>query len=73
MVSFLSKNILKRLLAKAGKIILPLFTLLFKKQGNLFAFIIEKNTKLQPWLKIENEEILFDLDYSKKKFGRLMT
>ena len=64
----MSKNILKKLLAKVGKIILPLFTFLFKKQGNLFSFIIEQNTKLQPWLKIENEKIIFDLNYTKNKF-----
>jgi ubiquinone/menaquinone biosynthesis C-methylase UbiE len=65
----MSKSIFKKSLAYLGKIILPLFTLLFKKQGNLFAFIIEKNIELQPWLKNEDDKILFNLDYSKEKFS----
>jgi hypothetical protein len=64
----MSKNILKRIFAYIGKVILPIFTFFFKKQGNLFAFIIEQNVKLQPWLKIKNNEITFNLNFSKNKF-----
>ncbi len=64
----MSKSQFKRVLAHVGKRILPFFTSFFKKQGNLFAFIVEKNVELQPWLKIENTNIIFDLDYSKNKF-----
>ena len=64
----MSKNIFKKIFAYIGKIVLPIFTFFFKSQGNLFAFIVKKNVKLQPWLKIENNEILFDLDYANNKF-----
>ena len=65
----ISKSFFKRTLAIFGKFLIPVFTFFFKKQGNLFAFVIEKNTKLQPWLKIDNNEILFNLDYSKRNFN----
>lgn len=65
----MSKNILKKSVAYLGKVLLPIFTFFFKKQGNLFAFIVEKNVSLQPWLKLENNEITYDLEYSKSKFS----
>ena len=65
----MSSNVLKRALALFGKIIIPLLTIFFKRQGNLFAFIVIKNIKLQPWLKVENNKIIFDLDYTKNKFN----
>ena len=65
----MSSNVLKRALALFGKILIPLLTIFFKRQGNLFAFIVVKNVKLQPWLKVENTKIIFDLDYTKNKFN----
>ncbi len=65
----MSKNIFKKVLAFTGKILVPFLTFFFKKQGNLFAFIVIKNIDLQPWLKIENGNIVFDLEYSKRKYN----
>ncbi|MBT8273427.1 MAG: class I SAM-dependent methyltransferase [Bacteroidia bacterium] len=64
----MSKNVLKRVVGYLGKFLIPIFTFFFKKQGNLFAFVIEKNQSLQPWLKIENNEIVYNLEYSNRKF-----
>lgn len=64
----MSKNVLKKAAAYLGEILLPLFTFIFKKQGNLFAFVVEKNVSLQPWLKLENDKISYNLEYSKRKF-----
>ncbi len=58
----ISKNVLKRIIARLGKAILPIFTFFFKKQGNLFDFVIEKDIELQPWLKIEIEKIEFYME-----------
>ena len=65
----ISKSFFKRTVARLGKFVIPIFTFFFKKQGNLFAFVIQKNTKLQPWLKIENSEIVFNLEYAKRNFN----
>ena len=65
----MSKNYFKKIIAYTGKFIIPILTGLFKKQGNLFAFIVVKNIELQPWLKIVDKNITFDLEYSKNKFN----
>lgn len=65
----MSKNIFKKTLGYLGKAVLPFLIFFFKKQGNLFAFIIEKNIKLHPWLKSENNEISFNLEYARSKFN----
>ncbi len=65
----MSKNILKKVMALIGNFLIPILTLFFKKQGNLFAFIVVKNIELQPWVKIEKGKKVFDLDYSKRKFS----
>ena len=64
----ISKNPLKRIIAKVGKLVLPVFMFLFKKQGNLFGFVIEKNVQLQPWLLHDNNEIKFNMDYALKHY-----
>jgi ubiquinone/menaquinone biosynthesis C-methylase UbiE len=65
----MSKNTLKKIIGFIAKVLMPIFFIFFKKQGNLFAFVVKKNDKLQPWLKIENDKIQFDTEYSKSKFN----
>lgn len=64
----MSKNILKQIIGVIGKFLIPIFFFFFKKQGNLFAFIVVKNHKLQPWLKKEGDKIIFNLEYANKKY-----
>lgn len=65
----MSKNPLKKAVAQVGKVVLPIFMLFFKRQGNLFGFVIEKNIELQPWLKIEGDKIEFDMNYGLKNYN----
>ncbi len=65
----ISKSRAKKIMATIGKVVLPVATFFLKKQGNLFAFVVIKNVELQPWLKMNNNEIIFDLEYSKSKFN----
>jgi len=64
----MSKNVLKRAIARFGEFILPVFMFFFKKQGNLFGFVIEKNIALQPWLIHENDKINFNMEFALKKY-----
>ncbi len=65
----MSNNIFIRGLGLIAKYLTPIIVLFFKKQGNLFAFVVEKNQKLQPWLKKEKEKISFNLEYSHKNYN----
>lgn len=65
----MSKNLLKKSIAKISQVVMPIFLFLFKKQGNLFGFVIKKNITLQPWLKIENNKTQFDMDYGLKNYN----
>jgi len=65
----MSKNILKRGLGLISKFLIPILFFFFKNQGNLFSFIVLKTNELQPWLKKENNDIIFNLDYSRRKFS----
>jgi len=65
----MSNNIFIRGLGFIAKYLTPIIVLFFKKQGNLFAFVVVKNQKLQPWLIKENDEISFNLEYSNKNYN----
>ena len=65
----ISKNVIMRISARLAKLILPIFIFFFKRQGNLFGFVIQKNITLQPWLKIVNNEIKFDMNYGLKNYN----
>ena len=65
----MSKNIFIKYAGFIAKILTPIFFFFFKKQGNLFAFVVVKNKELQPWLKKEKDKISFNLEYSKKKYN----
>jgi len=65
----MSPNLIKRLIGYFGKMISPLFKFIFPKQGNHFAFIITKTGELQPWLKIRNGNMNFDMSYTEGKFN----
>ncbi|MFA6540359.1 MAG: class I SAM-dependent methyltransferase [Bacteroidota bacterium] len=61
------KSLLIVLLLPAYKI----FTLLFKKQQNLFAFSIKKfneKSKLHPWLNRVNGEVIYSMNWAKEKY-----
>lgn len=65
----MSKDIFKKTLGLISKFLVPIFFFFFKKQGNLFAFVVVKNQELQSWLKKEKNQIVFNLDYSNKKYN----
>ncbi|WP_406685334.1 class I SAM-dependent methyltransferase [Seonamhaeicola sp. MEBiC1930] len=65
----MSKNLLKKIAAQIGAMVLPVFVLLFKKQGNLFGFVILKNIELQPWLTLKNGDIHFNMNYGHEKYN----
>lgn len=64
----MSKSIGIRMIGGIAAIIVPVANLLFPKQGNHFSFLVTKYGKLQPWLKMQGDSIVFDLDYGDKKF-----
>jgi ubiquinone/menaquinone biosynthesis C-methylase UbiE len=49
------------------------FTQIFPQQQNLFAFCIEKSSQpeLQPWLKIVNQQVSFDLTWGQTRYGEI--
>lgn len=65
----MSTSPVKRAMGSFAKMIGPLFRLVFPKQGNCFGFFVTKYGMLQPWLKMEEVNILFNLDYCKREFN----
>ncbi len=65
------KTNLKFIVLKIASPLLKVFTLLFKRQCNLFSMIALKPTipeELWPWLSVENEEIVFNKSYAHEHF-----
>ncbi|MFQ5571005.1 MAG: class I SAM-dependent methyltransferase [Rhodothermales bacterium] len=65
------KNRLKYYVIKGVEPLLKVFTLLFKKQCNSFAMVAVKPripADLQPWLKVEDGEVVFDQAYARAHF-----
>lgn len=60
----MSKELSKKVMGFIGKMLLPLLKTVFPKQGNNFAFLVTKKGALKPWLKIENDKIVFELNYA---------
>lgn len=65
----MSSSFQKRFIGQIAQGIGPLFKFLFPRQCNNFAFFVSKYGPLQPWLKAENAEIVFRLDYIKGRFN----
>jgi ubiquinone/menaquinone biosynthesis C-methylase UbiE len=66
----MDKSLLKKIVAKLGAFILPVFHFLFPKQCNHFAFYIEKNVEPQPWMILNQDETLsFNVDYGLSKMN----
>jgi ubiquinone/menaquinone biosynthesis C-methylase UbiE len=49
------------------------FAKIFPRQQNLFAFCIEKSgqLELQPWLKVVNQKVSFDLTWGQARYGEI--
>lgn len=64
----MSESVIKRFVGYSAVFLSPLFKALFPKQGNDFAFIISKTGKLQPWLKLNDNNLTFNTDYIAGRF-----
>jgi ubiquinone/menaquinone biosynthesis C-methylase UbiE len=67
----LEKKSLKQIIVSVAKPFYQMFTVLFPKQQNLFAFYVGKPdipADLYEWLKIKDDQIQFDYDWAKKKY-----
>jgi SAM-dependent methyltransferase len=66
----MSPSIFKRLITKMVLLLLPVFKLLFPRQGNHFAFVVSKEGEIQPWLaKNDKDKFTFLNDYALEKFN----
>ena len=66
------KTKLKYIVLKIAEPILKLFTILFKRQCNLFSMIALKPrmpNQLWPWLTLKEGKIVFNQQYAKEHFN----
>lgn len=67
----LEKKSLKKIIVSVAKPFYQMFTVLFPKQQNLFAFYVGKPdipTDLYEWLQLEGDRIQFNYDWAKEKY-----
>ncbi len=57
-----------RLVAYLFQFLVPIAQIVAPKMGNEFAFTVSKVGPLRPWLKLEGEEIVPNMDYLRKKY-----
>lgn len=70
-VSLEKKSVLKNTIISLVKPFYKMFTILFPKQQNLFAFYVNKPDTLHDlheWLKLENEKIKFNYHWAQEKY-----
>jgi ubiquinone/menaquinone biosynthesis C-methylase UbiE len=67
----LEKKSLKKIIVSLFKPFYQIFTILFPKQQNLFAFYVGKpdiSTDLFEWLQVKDDQIQFNYDWAKEKY-----
>lgn len=65
----ISRESWKQWIAKIFVKVIPLFETLMPKQGNEFCFLATKQEDLKPWLKIQDDVVVANLDYMNQKFA----
>lgn len=67
----MARSLPLRLIGKVLDGLSPLIRAVFRRQGNCFGFLVQKNVRLQPWMKeAPDGSLLPDIDFLAQKYDR---